>query len=261
VRVTSARAVLAFAVLALAGACGARTALPYLPSDGKEPDVTVPDADAAEPIDASIPDVPEELSHHDASDVTPVQDVPLPPSDSPCPDLMTEGTIRITADDAFVLYVDGVKIDAPTADWTTGHSYAVALHRQPKTRNSVAIRGTNLHNTTGPDRGVIADLTLGADADLAHLVTDATWRIETTLVPGWSGEAFDASGWPSATVEGPNGMAPWGSVIGPSSAGWLWSYDSDLPASAKAVHETVYLRRDFYIDAAGHPSDTPGDCL
>src|SRR5207249_4899898 len=96
------------------------------------------------------------------------------------------------------------------------------------------------------------------------VVTKDDWRLSTTAPSLWYSTSFDASSWPHALSEGPYPEGPWGTVFASfgvdSTADWLWSYDSNQPASAKVVSETVYVRRDFYVDASGHVRDTPSSC-
>ena len=62
------------------------------------------------------------------------------------------------------------------------------------------------------------------------------------------------------TLEGREGIAPWGSVIGTSDAQWLWSYDSNLPAAMKVNRETIYVRRAFFIGLDGESTSVRGVC-
>jgi len=217
-------------------ACGARTELgaPSIGDASVVPDVHV--------VDANIVDV------HQV-DVG-----------NPCvfPDITA--TIVTTADDAFTLYVND-QVAGTNQNWTQAQSYSVAIHRDPGMRNTIAMQGTNLQNTTGRDRGVLLDMRFTTEAGTQTIVTDAKWRLATTVPGNWYETAFDDSGWKSAVSEGAYPEGPWGNVLGTSSsAEWLWSYDSNQPANAKVVTETVYFRRDFFIDASGHVVDAASVC-
>jgi hypothetical protein len=92
------------------------------------------------------------------------------------------------------------------------------------------------------------------------VISDATFRFATTLAAGWFDVAFQDAAWSPAIDEGPHGMAPWGAVLGTSSARWIWSFDANTPAAQKDAQETVYLRKTFYLDLAGAPTGAPGAC-
>jgi hypothetical protein len=212
------------------------------------------------PIDASIPDSSKFTDARIADNARPM-DVLLP--DGACAiglDATFTATIRITTDDNFRLFVNGTLIDDTPRVWTEVQTYSVQLFQHPSKRNTIAIEGTNVENTSGPDRGIIADTRFAFGSIEDMVVTNTSWRLSTSLESGWTEVGFDASGWRFALSEGPHGMAPWGALLGQSSAEWLWSYDSNQPADAKVVGETVYVRRDFYIDRTGHVSDVPQAC-
>jgi hypothetical protein len=222
-------------------ACGARTELGAggLVGDGGVPLPDVHVVDAQPPIDAK-----------------PKVDGP-----NPCvfPDITA--TIATTADDEFELFVNDQLVGG-NSDWTEAKAYTVAIHRDPGMVNVIAIKGTNLQNTGGRDRGVLLDMRFSTEAGNQFVVTDTKWRMATSVTtPNWSGTTFDDSSWKTAVSEGAYPECPWGNVLGISSnAEWLWSYDSNQPSNAKVVMESVYFRRDFYIDASGHIVDAPGVC-
>lgn len=189
-----------------------------------------------------------------------VVDVHVVDVTNPCvfPDITA--AIRTTADDEFELHVND-QLVGTNGDWTQAQQYSVTIHRDPGTRNVIAIKGTNLQNTGGRDRGVLLDMRFTTEAGQQTLVTDTKWRFATSAPGNWTSTTFDDSSWKPAVSEGAYPEGPWGNVLGTSStAEWLWSYDSNEPANAKVVTETVYFRRDFYIDASGHVVDAPAVC-
>ncbi len=233
-------------------ACGARTGL------GTR-------GDASDDDDASASDAGDAGDANDARDATPdVRDAGPDVAPPLCPialDATVNAVVRITTDDDYVLWLNGVLIDATPRLWTNPQTYTVPIFRHPIRRNAIAIQGTNRQNTSGPDRGIVMDLRFTAGASEARVVTDASWRLSSVLVAGWNTASFDASAWTPAFVEGPYGMAPWGNVFGlPSTARWLWSFDSNLPANQKVVQQTVWIHRDFWVDLAGTVRDGPTPC-
>jgi hypothetical protein len=181
----------------------------------------------------------------------------------PCPfevDATINATIRTTTDDNYHLYVNGALIDDAERVWSQPQTYSVALFRHPKRENVLGIRGTNTLKIDGLDRGIILDLSFGDGGDAQTVVTDASWKLSTMLESEWFTLGFDDSSWLFATEEGAHGIAPYGAVLGTSSATWIWSYDANVAASEKPELEQVWVRKTFYIDAAGRVSDEPTAC-
>jgi hypothetical protein len=50
-------------------------------------------------------------------------------------------------------------------------------------------------------------------------------------------------------------------VLDVSSAHWIWAYDASVAASAKTdPPESVWVRKTFYVNAAGAVTTTPTPC-
>lgn len=190
----------------------------------------------------------------DNTDGAPPKDSSLPE----CGDETIQAGLHITADDQFRLFVDGKLVDQTPRKWWDVQTYDVTLFRWLK--NTIAIEGTNMWSQNGTDRGIIADLRFMTRAGEQHVMTTAAWRLSTTLVGGWETPSLEVSAWKLATSEGKNGIKPYGLVLGPSRAEWLWSYDSNGPTATKPDVETIWIRHDFFVDATGHVSDAPGTC-
>ncbi len=220
-----------------------------------EPPATI---DAGPTIDAS-PGAPDA---NNASDTSTGTDAGADTA-APCPignDATITATLKATTDDNYKLYVNGTLIDDVARVWSSPQTYSnIQLFRNPTRKNVIAIEGINTANQGGLDRGVIVDLSYTVDATLQSVLTDATWKVGTSLTAGWFDIAFAETGWVAATVEAAHGDGPWGAILGTSTASWLWSYDS-AAAAAKPTNETIYLRKSFYIGLTGAPQDTPGTC-
>jgi hypothetical protein len=146
--------------------------------------------------------------------------------------------IVTTTDDFMRLWINGVLVGDDGSEWSTPKSYDVEIFCGS---NNIALEGRNMWNTDGLDRGIILDLAYAG----SHVVTDSTWRVLAAPPSGWTDPSFDDNAWAPATDIGPEGEAPWGAVIGPSSAHWIWSYDPNLPGSMKVEAETIGARKTF----------------
>lgn len=221
------------------------------PSSPGAPDANAPDRGAPSP-DSGNGGVPD-AGTKDAADAT-----------AACPiadDATVAATIKISVDDNFKLYVNGVLAHEFTGTWDNVQTVNVVLNRNPKKKNVVAVEGINTAKISGLDRMIIADLAYTLDATEHRIVTDATWKCGTTLTNGWEATDFAETGWTGATVQGSHGDAPYGAVLGTSDAKLLWSYDSaQVDVATKPDVETVYFRKTFYVSQAGAPQNTPGAC-
>jgi hypothetical protein len=181
-----------------------------------------------------------------------------------CPiadDATVSGTLRITTDDNFRLYVNGQLIDETPRVWSSPQTYTVPLFRNPTRKNVLAVQGINTAEISGLDRGIIADLSFDAGAGAQSVVTDATWRLATSLATNWFTVAFDDSAWVDAIDEGAHGIAPYGGVLGTSSARWIWAYNSNVDAAQKAdPPENVWVRKSFYVNLSGAVTGSPSAC-
>lgn len=170
-------------------------------------------------------------------------------------------SITLSADDNRVLYVNGTLVDDTTYGWNQPSTYQIELFRHPTRENVIAVKGVNLYQQGGYDRGVVVGLVTDADAGVSfELVSDASWLIATDEATDWYKNDFDDASWVAATAQTANGTGPWGTIANISTnASWLWSYDS-ATANSKPDAETIYLRRAFYIDESGAVSADSANC-
>ncbi len=127
-------------------------------------------------------------------------------------------TIRITADNEFELYVDGVLIGTGN-NWNMIYTFNVTL-----TGNSViAVKGVN----TGSVSGLTAYITL---SNGKVITTGTNWRATSTTFSGWPDVTYNDDTWDNAVTRTFN----WGIAAGPGAV-WIWHKSNATPA---------YFRRD-----------------
>jgi hypothetical protein len=171
------------------------------------------------------------------------------------------GTLKITADDNYRLYVNGQLIDETPRIWSSPQTYTVPLFRNPTRKNVLAVQGINTAEISGLDRGIIVDLSFDAGAGTQSVLSDATWKLATALATNWFTVAFDDSAWVAAIDEGAHGIAPYGGVLGTSTARWIWAYDSNVDAAQKTdPPENVWVRKSFYLNLSGTVTGAPTAC-
>jgi putative heme-binding domain-containing protein len=121
------------------------------------------------------------------------------------PEPPDEAALDITADNQFVVWLNGVAIGRGD-DWMRVSSFDAKKHLR-KGRNVLAVQA---HNTGGP-AGLLVRLTYIPNGHAkAVLVSDKTWKASRTAADGWQKPEFNDSKWIAAKEIGPYGEAgPW----------------------------------------------------
>ncbi|KAJ7090332.1 lectin [Mycena belliarum] len=132
--------------------------------------------------------------------------------------IATSATIIITVDDQYSLYINGILVGSG-ATWPVAQTYTVNLTPAPNVVFAVyAVNG-------GGPAGLLATMEIttakqGYDCSSgAILVTDGRWKSNSGTPIGFQLAGYDDSSWPAATVEGPEGIPPWGNIAVSSSSG------------------------------------------
>lgn len=247
--------VLVFVASAL-GACDDSTsASPATVPEAGLPDRAAPTADSGA-VDTGTPP-PSDSGLDSASDAA-------GDAAKPCPiasNATVAATIKMSVDDNFKLYVNGVLALDFGGFWFNPQTVNITLNRNPQAKNVIAIEGINAQNATGLDRMIVAELSYMIDATVHTVITDASWKQSMVSTAGWEALGFAETGWLAAIEEGTHGGPPYNNVLGTSNAKYLWSYDSAAgDQAAKPASETVYFRKTFYVSQAGAPVASPGAC-
>jgi alpha-L-rhamnosidase len=150
---------------------------------------------------------------------------------------VTRARIVMTADDDFVLHLDGQEVlRAPqmTDGWRTARLADVT--DQVRAAGSALVLAAAATNRPGPSinpAGLLGRLIVEyADGATVELITDGSWRSTGTEQSGWTEEGFDDSSWDPVTVLAPYGQGPWGSnvqVATPTAPAPLLRREFDLP--------------------------------
>lgn len=120
--------------------------------------------------------------------------------------------LLITADDQYVLYVNGAEAARSSGQRDAWRQAAVVdvTDRLTAGANTVAVAATN----TGGPGSWIAKLRLRyADGGTSELVTDAAWKTAQQAPAGWQARDFDDSSWVAAMEVAAYGSGPWGSQV------------------------------------------------
>jgi alpha-L-rhamnosidase len=126
---------------------------------------------------------------------------------------VTAAHFQLTADDSFVLHVNGKQVahSPQVADsWRTAVDADLTADLRPG-RNVIAIQAANAQ--PGPS-GLVGRLHIEtADANPIDIVTDAAWQSSDVDTPGWQQPDFDDSTWPASLVAAAYGSGPWGNSV------------------------------------------------
>ena len=159
------------------------------------------------------------------------------------------GTITITCDDDYDLYLNGVYVGSQnnsdgTLGWDVPEVWTVAF---PDGDNVIAVHGRDF----GGAQGLIAEIS----ADYGQsCVTDTSWKAITSEIGGWMALEFDDSGWDAVADLGPYDSGPWTYFAPPISefsqngARWIWPL----------VHDGVAcFRKSFVVGDSITPPPPP----
>ncbi|HJT78930.1 MAG TPA: HEAT repeat domain-containing protein [Gemmataceae bacterium] len=129
----------------------------------------------------------------------------------PLPAAADEATLEITADNGFLVWVNGKEAGGGNS-WMQLYQFDVA---------PLLLRGKNViaveaHNEGGP-AGLVVRLTWTARGQGSRaVVSDGSWKASKTAAAGWRKADFNEAGWSAVKVIGPLGKAgPWRNVAAP----------------------------------------------
>ncbi|WP_329128944.1 glycoside hydrolase family 78 protein [Streptomyces sp. NBC_01476] len=129
--------------------------------------------------------------------------------DLPANEAVSTAQFELTADDSFILYVNGKEITRSpdvSNSWSTATLVDIAADLRPG-RNVIAVQAVNAF--AGP-AGLIGTLHVqGSTGDPLDLVTDSAWTSADSAAAGWQQPDFDDSAWPAALEAAHYGDAPW----------------------------------------------------
>jgi signal transduction histidine kinase len=115
--------------------------------------------------------------------------------------------LRITADNEYILYLDGEEIGRD-AEWRHLYEYDITALLQPG-RHVLAVEVYNSSREAGFMFGMRVGLAAGK---VLEIKSDASWLIVPEGISDWEKKLEPADSWRKATVEFPFGAGPWGTM-------------------------------------------------
>jgi putative heme-binding domain-containing protein len=128
--------------------------------------------------------------------------------DRPFQKPVDEGTLDITADNAFTVWVNGVEVGKGN-DWKKVYRFDVMKHLVHG-RNVLAVKAEN----DGSAAGLLVRLAyVPSGQSRLSQFSDATWKASKTAAEGWQKVEFDDAAWQSAKVIAAYGQGPWKGLV------------------------------------------------
>jgi len=173
--------------------------------------------------------------------------------DLPAGRKVEEGKLLMTADNGFVLYVNGEEAGSG-GDWWS--PVEVDLTRYlAEGRNIIAVAATNDPGPGPNPAGLMAVLRIRfSDGGTMITRSDRTWKSSDTEQAGWTAASFDDSAWREAKEISEFGQGPWGTLtagvtISPITAD-PYIGSCTLPAGFEAKGWRVYVEMEGLPDAS-----------
>ena len=124
--------------------------------------------------------------------------------------VITNATMKITADNAFVLYMNGKRLGA-NSDWTKVSLFDLSTSLSSG-KNVLALESTNIDGEFGLIAGILVEFDDGKDLEIR---SDKTWLSSLSPAEGFERIEYDAGKWVSANEIATAGGSPWNSVNNP----------------------------------------------
>jgi alpha-L-rhamnosidase len=148
----------------------------------------------------------------------------------PAAQAIKEARFGITADNEFVLYVNGQQAASGNNFHAVTEVNVAPMLRPGANCFAVVARNTGASPNPAGMAGLLRIEFI--DAEPLVVSTVQTWKSSDTAGEGWAQTGYDDSLWPPARSLGPVGMAPWGQINGPD--------ERSLPSR--------YLRKEIVVD-------------
>ncbi len=125
------------------------------------------------------------------------------------PGTLTGAVAQVTADNTYVMWVNGVEVarDDNAEGWRDAETVDLT---------ETLVQGTNVIAIEARDitsaEGLLFEAWMLWDGGSLAVLSDDSWRAVGQAPEGWSDPDFDDAGWPAAQVIAPGGALPWGQV-------------------------------------------------
>lgn len=144
-------------------------------------------------------------------------------------------TLRMSADDACVAYINGDEV-GEARSWRTGAQIGGLAARLRPGRNVLAIRAENGQAPVEKNpAGLVACLEIRLrNGEVRRIESSSEWRCAKSEAPGWAANDFDDTAFEAAMELGPYGMVPWGTLADHSP--YEVPYAAGIPGEVRFIY-------------------------
>ena len=126
------------------------------------------------------------------------------------PGAVKSADLIITADDEYVLYLNGQEVPVAAVGWSRAEKFSIA----PELRQGLNVIAVKAKDAGAPPCGFLMDATIAtADGKTVALVSDGDWVVSDREQPGWEQPGFNPDAWRKAEVVAPYGGGAWGTRL------------------------------------------------
>jgi hypothetical protein len=116
---------------------------------------------------------------------------------------ITSASCAITADNAFVLFVNGKKVGSG-GDWQRVYNFDIKAQLRPG-KNLLAVEGINWKAGAANPAALFVGMRVSCGGEAIRVHSDTQWKSSATEAKGWKEAGFDDSQWASARAVGWSG--------------------------------------------------------
>jgi hypothetical protein len=169
---------------------------------------------------------------------------------------IAKAVFNLSADNDFVLYVNGKKIGSDD-NWTKVSSFDLRKSLI-KDQIIIAVEARNGETGSANPAGLIGTLRIDFEKGTSLVIaTDSSWKSSNTKSDKWETIAFNDSEWSSARALGPYGCAPWkafaGSKISKPAEKRHSGFDEPETRTLAAEEGSALLKKEWIFQAEGKP--------
>jgi len=147
---------------------------------------------------------------------------------------ITRATLRLTADDKLVAYLNGERIGSQNT-WRTFREWNVAKQLQAG-RNVLAVRAENAPAPQANPAGLLCALEIVQDGKVTDITSDNSWRVAKSEEGGWTNVVFNDASWPAAKVVAKYGDSPWENLPEAAHRKYMVPYAAGIPGSVRVIY-------------------------
>jgi hypothetical protein len=147
---------------------------------------------------------------------------------------ITRATLRLTADDKLVAYLNGERLGSHNT-WRSVREFNVTKRLRPG-KNLLAVRAENVPAPQANPAGLLCALEIVQDGKVTNIASDNSWRVTKNEEPGWTNVVFNDESWGAAKVIAKYGEGPWEKLPEAAYRKYMVPYAAGVPGIARVIY-------------------------